>query len=283
MMQVVVENKYGQKLNLTHNNNYALVSVTGLTPPAATVNYTSIATKDGAVLNSARAEIRNIVLTIIPQNSIETNRIELYKYFKIKQYIKVYLENNTRNVWIDGVIETIDGDLYQQTETIQVSIICVDPYFRDAETNEYVFSNIISRFKFPFAIEEIPGVPISEISEITEIAINNKSDTEVGAIITLYAFGACSDPTIYNMTTNENFSLDVDLVTGDVVIIDTRNGHKSVTLNHAGTITNILNSMKENSEWLQLLEGDNIFSYECVSGANNLNITVSVEPLYEGM
>ena len=283
MLSVIVENKYKQKLNITNNSDYALLSVSGLTPPPATVNYAVLAGKDGAVFNSARVEIRNMVLLIAPLNSIEKSRIELYKYFKVKQYIKLYLENNTRSVWIDGYIETIEGDLYTQNEEIQVSIICCDPYFKDTKTDEYIFSNVINRFSFPFSIEETPGIPISELQSNTEIAITNKSDTETGCIITLLAHGAVSNPTIYNMTTNENFSLSVNMVTGDEIIIDTRSGHKSVYMTHEGTTTNILNNMLENSEWLNLIVGDNIFSYECSSGSNNLNVMVSIETIYEGM
>lgn len=283
MLQVIAENKYNQQLNLTQNGNYALLSVGGLTPPTATINTAVVATSDGAVFNSARLNTRNIVLTIKPLNSIETNRINLYTYFKAKQYIKLYLENNTRSVWIDGYIETVDGDLYTQDERIQVSIICPDPYFKDTTTGLYTFSNVIDLFSFPFAIEATPGVPISELSEYTEIAITNNSDDETGVIITMLATGAVTNPTIYNMTTNENFSLNITLAEGDEITIDTRRGHKGVTLNHDGVISNIINNMVQGSEWLNLPVGDNIFSYECDSGAEYLNVSVELQPIYEGV
>lgn len=283
MLQVIAENKYNEQINLTQNGNYALLSVGGLTPPAATINTAVIATSDGAVFNSSRLGTRNIVLTVAPLNSIETNRINLYQYFKSKQYIKLYLENNTRSVWIDGYIEKIDGDLYNQKQRLQISIICPDPYFKDTTTGLYTFSNIINLFSFPFAIEETPGIPISELGEFVEIAITNNSDSETGIVITLVANGAVENPTIYNMTTNENFTLDIEMETGDEITIDTRRGHKTVTLNRNSVITNILNNMVQGSSWLNLPVGDNIFSYTCESGAANLNISVQLQPIYEGV
>ncbi|MBR4683157.1 MAG: phage tail family protein [Elusimicrobiaceae bacterium] len=283
MLQVIAENKYNEQINLTQNGNYALLSVGGLTPPAATINTAVIATSDGAVFNSSRLGTRNIVLTIAPLNSIEKNRINIYKYFKAKQYIKLYLENNTRSVWIEGYIDNIDGDLFSQSQRLQISIICPDPYFKDTTTGLYTFSNVINLFSFPFAIEETPGIPVSQLGEFVEIAITNNSDDETGVLITMLANAAVTNPTIYNMTTNEHFTLDIDLEAGDVITIDTRRGHKTVTLNHNGVITNILNNMVQGSAWLNLVVGDNIFSYTCDTGSEYLNISVQLQPIYEGV
>ena len=283
MLQVIAENKYNEQINLTQNSNYALLSVGGLTPPTATINTAVIATSDGAVFNSSRLGTRNIILKIAPLNSIETNRINIYKYFKAKQYIKLYLENNTRSVWIDGYIEHIEGDLYTEKQQLQISIICPDPYFKDTTTGLYTFSNIINLFSFPFAIEETPGIPISQLGEFVEIAITNNSDDETGVLITMLANAAVTNPTIYNMTTNEHFTLDIELEAGDEITIDTRRGHKTVTLNHEGTTTNILNNMVQGSSWLTLVVGDNIFSYTCSTGAEYLNISVELQPIYEGV
>lgn len=283
MLQVIAENKYNEQINLTQNGNYALLSIGGLTPPTATINTAVIATSDGAVFNSSRLGTRNIVLTIKPLNSIETNRINLYQYFKAKQYIKLYLENNTRSVWIDGYIEHIDGNLYTENQQLQISIICPDPYFKDTTTGLYTFSNVIDLFSFPFAIEETPGIPISELSEYVEIAITNNSDDETGVIIQLIANATVTNPIIYNMTTNEHFGLNIELEVGDIVTIDTRRGHKTVTLNSDGVITNILNNMAQGSAWLNLIVGDNIFTYTCDTGAEYLNISVQLQPIYEGV
>ena len=283
MLRVIVENKYEEQLNLTENGNYALLSVGGITPPPATINYVTLATADGAVFNSSRVGVRNIVITIAPVNGVESNRINLYKYFKIKNYIKLYFENNTRSVWIDGYIETIDGDLFSNSEQIQISIICPDPFFKDQKTDLYKFSNITNLFSFPFAIEETPGVPISEMSEHSTIAVVNNGDEEAGVTIRMYANGTVVNPKIYNTTTNENVSLDITMEEGDVISFDTRPGNKRVTLNRNGVLSNIINNMTFDSEWLTLRVGDNIFTYDADSGTELLDIMIILHPLYEGI
>lgn len=283
MLRVIAENKKEEQINLTENGNYAVLSVGGLTPPTATINTVTLATADGAVFNSSRVGIRNIVITLAPQNSIEANRLELYRYFKSKHYIKLYLENNTRSVWIDGYVEAIDGDLFSSLEQIQISIICPDPFFKDTKTGVYKFSNITDLFKFPFAIEETPGIPISEMSEHITIAVVNNGDEEVGITVRLYANGTVVNPKIYNTTTNENFSLNITMQDGDVISFDTRPGYKRVTLNRNSVLSNIINSMTFDSEWLTLDVGDNVFTYDADSGTELLDIQIVLHPLYEGM
>ena len=212
MLHVIAENKYNEQLDLTANNNYVLLSVGGLTPPTATINTAILAPSDGAIFNSSRLDMRNIILTVKPLNAIEKNRINLYKYFKSKQYIKLYLENNTRSVWIDGYIEAVDGDLYTMDERISISIVCPDPYFKDTVTGKYAFSYVVDRFKFPFAIEASPGVPVSELEEYTEIAIHNVSDDETGVLITMVATGAVVNPTI----SASNVSIESDDTAGSI-------------------------------------------------------------------
>ena len=113
MLQVIIENEYGEQLNFAKSNDYDLLQVTGLTPPVAVINTTVIATKDGSNYNSSMLDNRNITMLIAPKNRIEQNRINLYKYIKPKKYIKLYFKNGKRDVWIDGRVESLDGDLYE--------------------------------------------------------------------------------------------------------------------------------------------------------------------------
>lgn len=282
MLHVTIENKYGEQLALTGNNDYILLSVSGLTPPTATINTTVIQTMDGAAFNSSRLNTRNIVLTILPQCNVEKNRIGLYKYIKSKQYIKLYLKNGRRNVWIDGYIESVDGNLYEKSQQIQVSIICPDPMFKTVNETYYSFSNVVDKFKFPFAIDA-DGVPISEVSEYQMLNVVNDSDDETGVIIELTATGKIVEPKIHNTTTGDVFQLNFEMLPGDLITINTRKGNKGVTLTREGVTTNIINKVERGSSWFNLLVGDNIFAYETVYGSNSLNVTIRLQTVYEGV
>lgn len=280
MLEIIIENKYREQLNLSEMNGYN-VTVTGLTPPDATINTSVIVTKDGSSFNSSRLNERNIVLQIVPNHDIEHKRINLYKYIKSKQYIKLYLKNSSRDVWIEGYVEKVEGDLYTQKQVIQVSIICPDPYFKSIETLEYEFSTVESMFSFPFSIEE--PVPISSVSTFTEKNIENISDEETGIVIELYANGLSLEPTIYNMTTNESFTIQHEFEPGDIVRINTRRGEKSLILIRDGEEINIINKIVRGSKWFNLIVGDNIFSYTSIYGTENLQVKISLQPIYEGV
>lgn len=258
MIKVTVTNKYGQTLNLSASKAYALAQVTGLTPPFATINTTPLATKDGSVYNSARAENRNIVLYIYPRNSIETARVNLYTYFKAKQPIRLEITTASRSVWIDGFVESIEGDLYENPQQIQISIICTDPFFKSKTEVEATFAEGAA-------------------------SINNPSDEESGAVFELTASGAVQAPTITNATTGESFGLDKTMQSGDKITINTRRGEKSVILTRNGQTTNIINDITAGSRWVSIIPGTNALTISVASGAGNLSAKVTLQPIFEGI
>ena len=65
---------------------------------------------DGGKYNSGQLEMRNLVLTVKIYPEIETNRINLYKYFPSKKIVRIYYQNETRDVYIDGMVETVEID-----------------------------------------------------------------------------------------------------------------------------------------------------------------------------
>ena len=154
----------------------------------------------------------------------------------------------------------MQGDLYENPQNLQISIICPDPYFEDYTTTT---------------------TAIAEAG--TAVTVANVGDEEAGAVFTLTASGNVSDPAIYNNTTGQTFGLDVDLVSGDVVTIDTRRGSLRATLNHSGTVTNIINAMTSGSTWPRLQPGNNSVRFNAASGGSALTCSVAFTPIYEGL
>ena len=281
MLQLKIENEYGEVLDFAKNNDI-FVKVAGLTPSGATINTSKIATKDGTKFNSSTLNERNITLTIFPQGNVEKNRINLYRYIRLGAYIKLYLKNGSRDVWIDGYVEDLSGDLYESPQQLQASIICADPYFKAIKSNTTTFSSIVSLFTFPFVLGS-DGVIISQNSGYAERNVVNDSDNKNGAIIELYSTDIATNPTIYNMSTNESFTINHEFQTGDIVRLDTRSGERSLKLIRNGVETNILNQMQRGSKWFELRVGDNLFSYVAQSGAENLQMTVELQPIFTGV
>ena len=154
MYSLIVENKYGEKLELTHNYNYDVTNVDGLNPPEATINTSKNAGSDGSVFNSAYTNSRQIVITMAVNAPTEANRIALYKYFKPKQPVKLYYKNKTRDLWISGYCQSMGIEYFEKKEVVQITVQCPQPYFNGSSVKVQELSSIVPMLEFPFSINE---------------------------------------------------------------------------------------------------------------------------------
>lgn len=282
MLEVKVQNKSGDLLNVSTSKNYTLFKVEGLQPPAATINSTKNSTSDGMVINSVSVESRNIVLYMTIEGDIEKNRINLYKYFPLKQTVTVYFKNNTRDVKINGLVEIIECDLFSNRQVVQISLICAQPYFSAVDELISYFSDLTNLFSFPFNIADT-GMELSAITTNVRKSIINTGDVESGVIIKLYAIGDVVNPIIYDVFNRTHIALNYSMIANDQIIINTNVGNKSITLIRNGISYNLMGNMTPDSKWLTLAQGDNVFTYDTDSGSSNLQITFTTSVLYGGV
>lgn len=280
-MEIKVKNHLGKVLVLDPKN-YPVVDVSGLTPASATINTSTIASVDGSFFNSSSTGQRNIVLTITPNGNAEKSRLELYQYFKPKYPLTLYFKTAYRELYIDGYVETFEGSPYSQKQSFQISVICPQPFFTDVNMTVTEQSKVVDGFTFPVSIPD-SGVVLSSIINIEGGVVMNMGEESTGAIIELLATGAVVEPTIYNRTTGEKFTVQVEMAAGDLIRIDTNRGEKSVVMLTHGETVNILNRITQDSSWFTLPAGENIFTYACAYGDTNLSVTYYVNTLYEGV
>lgn len=291
MFTLKIENTNGEIFELTHNTqNYAVIGVQGLTRPQTAINTSTGGGLDGAFFNSARVEMRNIVIDIVLQGDIEANRQQLYRIFPQKTACTVYFQNKNRDVQISGYVEILDGDLFVQREAMQISIICPRPFWESMQTIYTELSNILRMFEFPFAIEETPGVPMSEILDYPVCTITNDGDVPCGCIITVNIDSNAAAGTqirnlrIYNVTTQEFMGFGTyPFEPGDEITINTLSGQLSVMLNRGGTITNLLNWVVSGSSWFKLPVGENQFTFTTANDSDVVEITFQTAVLYGGV
>lgn len=280
MYTAIIKNSKGESLNLSQNPNIKTLSIDGLTPPKATLNFSVIPTKDGSVFNSARAENRNIVFSLAPVYDIENSRLTIYKFFRVKQSVYFYFANGSRNVCIEGIVESVEGSLFERNQNLQISIICPEPYFKALEETVSDLSQVTPLFSFPFAIAEA-GIAFSEIEKTIEKNIYYAGEVETGFTIEMRALAAVMDPKIYNEA-GESFSIGLEMQAGDVLTINTVKGSKTVTLLRDGVKSNIINLVKPNPTWFNLTPGDNVFLYSA-SHPDLLQVSFKHYALYEGV
>ncbi len=73
------------------------------------------------------------------------------------------------------------------------------------------------------------------------------------------------------------------IVSGDVIVINTTVGHKSVTLKRGPLEYDILGALDVDFDWVQILRGYNTIDYQALYGRNNLEMNVSFPILYSGV
>ena len=282
MYKISVTNDTGKTLNLTPNGKFTITSISGLLPPSADINNSTAGNADGAVFNGARLRPRNIVITILPNFPVEKNRLSLYEVFRVKKLVTVHYKNASRDIQIEGYVESVIGELFAQSQTIQVSILCLDPYLKSAAEIVDDLSAIIDMFEFPFSTED-EGIVFSEIAQTNSVIITNNGEAEAGLIIKLRTTGTVKNPIIYDATNVTGFGLNFTMLASDEITIDTRRGKKSVTLLRDGETYNLINMIKDNPTWFSVAPGETVFTYSADTNLNFLYVKFFHYDLYEGV
>lgn len=281
MIEIIAENQYGTQLNLTGNNDYR-TTATGFDPSNAVINTSTIGNNDGTVINSARVDNRNIVLSVVLQNHVESARLALYNVFRPKQKVRLYLNTDMRKVYIDGFVESIELDHFSNPQTAQISILCTFPFFRNV--NEKVQESLFveSLFEFPFTIEAA-GIPFSEFHSLVFVTLFNDGEVSAGMEIEFEAHADVVNPIIYSETTHGAIGIMTTLERGQRVIVNTTVGEKSVTGIIDGKEVNYIRYLNKNPEWFQLSAGENYYTFAADSGLEALNVIFRYTDLYEGV
>lgn len=286
MFTLKIENTRGSIIRLTQNEGrFQVLKVEGLNPPNAQINRSTAVGMDGSNFNSSKLLERNIVITLKLNGEIEKNRIELYRYFKTKEWCKIYYTNNSRDVYIEGYIETNEVSPFNDKETMQISIICPDPYFKSLNEIIEDISKTLALFEFPFSIEKNEPIPFSEIDKTKITNVINESESEAGMIIEIDFLNHVEAIQLKNTTNGNTMTLNYPFLSNDKVLINTNKGHKSIKLLRDGLEYNIFNAMLKGSTFFQLDVGDNFFSYLADNGESDSQVSIRFKhyTIYEGV
>ena len=252
MLKVSAKNSKNQTIQLTQSSSYQLVAITGIDPPVASVATAQLATDDGSQFNIARIPQRNIVLTIQPLGDVETTRTALYPYFTPKASTALYIQTGSRNVYINGIVESFTVDYNANPQLIQVSIICPKPFFLDT-------------------------TPVSQ-SISGSATVNNKGEIELGFYLNVILASSISTLSLLNSTTGKSLYFSgLSLESGDEIYIDTRTGQKNAYYVRNSNVYSLLPYLNLVSEWPTLISGNNTISISAGSG------TINFTPQYAGL
>ena len=287
LFDAYLQNSNGDVLTLTgREDKWKITSITGLNPPQAQVNTATVAGMDGALFNSSKLNTRNIVITLYLVGDIEANRQEVYFYARTKERCTFYFANNNRDVYIDGYIDNVECNLFNNGQMMQISIICPYPYFKALSEIVDNISKMQAAFTFPFSINYDDPVIFSFFDESYVGTIINDSDSECGLIIEMMFNAAVSSIMISNAEIDDEYMvLTYAFQDDDVVRVNTTKGEKSITLTRDGETINIFSALEKGSTFFQLKQGVNYFTFSTDSGSNDTDVIVKLihNTVYRGV
>lgn len=293
------------ELELTNPEKSGLIvtNVEGLGPPQATINGQEMATSDGMLYSSARAQTRNIVFYLRMMSrdanspfgylSIEQSRHLTYQFFPLKKEITIYIRTDTRRVFCKGYVESNLPGIFSNEESAQISIICPDPYMYVEGDDRTVFSGTRGAFEFP--VEVVDPDKLINFGDIwidTRAILNYQGTVDTGIIITIHAMGPVENIRIYNVDTREQMLINTEIVKTvsgseygalDDIVISTVKGDRYCRLLRGGKFTNIIGALSKDSDWFQISAGNNGFAFTAEKGTDNLSVTFSYQNAYIGV
>lgn len=226
---------------------YAIRDIGGLDPVKATLVSSSFANLDGAQYHSSRREPRNIRITLDLEPDYITTFVQdlrknLYAFFMPKSQVELrfYVDDDfVAN--ISGRVESFETPLFTREPQVVISLMCYDPDFIELETTT---------------------VEGDTVDDSTEFLITYNGSVETGIKFVLEVDRELTEFTIYHRPADDQvrtLEFAASLMENDILTITTTPGSKSVILNRSSSLSSLLYGMSPQSNWIELLPGDNYF------------------------
>ena len=143
MISISLKNSRNQVVMFPDDDTqFQLVSVSGLDPVNANLNLSNVVGVDGSKFVSSKLTNRNIVILVQVNGDAEENRRLLYGRFPPKEKVRVTITDVNRDVYIDGYVESLPCNIFQNGMKAQISIICPYPYFKSTTDSIESDSNV---------------------------------------------------------------------------------------------------------------------------------------------
>lgn len=293
---IVVKSDHAEEeirlMDANPSHGLLITSIDGLGPPTSTINTSGLANMDGTIFNSAFCNNRNIVISLLllEKPDIETVRQRSYLLFPIKKEVTIIIKTTNRRLITKGRVESNTPDIFSKQETMQVSIVCSDPYLYTEQSSITTLALVRPLFEFPFSNESLDEnlIEFSSLELTEEHVLHYPGEFDVGIIIHLHFAKASGDVTVYNTNTRDHITLLSDRVrdgiqAGDDIQISSVSGDKYIRLIREGSTFNILNAMSKDSSWITITNGDNLFAYVSSYGMDGITFKIENRIAYSGV
>lgn len=242
-------------LKLTgQQHKWQVRSVTGLNPPKTNVFESTLMGVPGVKKTGSKIDKRNIVFTIHINHPCEANRDELLQFLSTDYEIDIQIKTAHKNLTIKGTVETNEYDIYTQSQTMQVSVLCDYPYFKSSDDRVVSYADYVGGFQFPLDLDIEEKTMFDKIDLINNYVLYNYGQIATGLKIELSVFANTSDIIITNVdNTSQFFGLKGEYLAGDKIYIDTNpTATDKVMLIRDGVKTKILKKLMPGTTWFNI-------------------------------
>lgn len=245
---------------------------------------------DGGVYQGSREKVRNIVITAIDQpNNVynrDTRDILRDVFRKNETGTLIYHEDGAEDRQIDYYVESIrpEGSGHR---LITISLICPEPHFTDTADTTVYMANIVGLFEWPHEFkEEGEEISIFLTSRLVNI-VNDKAVSEVGFTAKIETTANITNPSLTRVEGNEHIQIGsaekpFKLRVGETLTITTGINNKHLKLTKDGVTTEVNEYLTEDSEFFNLITGDNHIVYNADTNVDTMQVFIEYRNLYDG-
>lgn len=249
---------------------YIVQDVQGLDPVKANIVSTPLAQLDISRRQASRRVNRNILIQLgyqpeLASSTVELLRRKLYGYLMPKTMVTLRFHmDGVGFVDITGEVESCESPLFAAEPEVNVSILCFDPDFYALASSEVVGSTTATSGE---AVFQYPG------------------SSPAGYIFTLPVTRTLTGFTIYHTLPNnvqQIFEFEDGLSAGDVIVLTTVPGSKSIMRTRAGVEKSVLYGVTPESIWPQFSPGGNTVRVRA-SGSPTMPYSIDYVAKYGGL
>lgn len=253
-------------------SEYKVEFIDGLGPVKSELAFQEHADLAGGFFWKSRVGVRNIVITLELNPNYQVGqtpeglRTKLYDYLYPGASVLLVFDTDLGDREIVGMVEGFETPLFVETPKVQISLVCLQPFFMDTSPRfeSYSVSNQDS-----FTVENRGNVPVGFNLSVDPIGsnvgtfayLNNQTHQDLGHVWVEKYFSA-------NIPPQNN------------IRIDTRDFFKFVGNKQGHSWFNFL---RPDSRWPVLMPGENDLFFQCGNSSNNNAISISFRERYIGL
>lgn len=281
--KLIFENNHGQTFEISVLSPFFLDSAEGLDVMEnefyTSVNYDT----DGENIVGATIRSRAITLEGRIRENKEINRSKLIRFFNPKLSFTLLYTDGEITRYIKCRVEKSPAISKDAFPVFLISLMCPKPWWYDKEVKTDITSWIGS-FEFPLVIPQETGIQLGYREPSMIVNVINTSDNIAPMRVDFRALGSLSNPSIFNVETQEIIRIERAMNPGDVISVNTEKGYEYVRLIRGGSTTNIFNDLTlESNPHFSLEVGDNLLKYDADTNDDNLEVSIYFVPQYVGV